>query len=67
MWSPPFLLKKAAVFISSPLSKLPSMSTGTLPRYWTTANAVPVFKKGDKTVPSNYQELIIYIYKGESI
>ena len=33
------------------------MSTGTLPRDWTTANVVPVFKKGDKKVPSNYRPI----------
>ena len=56
---PPFLLKEAAEFISSPLSKLfnQSMSTGTLPCDWTTPNVVPVFKKGDKKVPSNYRPI----------
>ena len=31
------------------------MSTGTLPRDWTTANIVPVFKKGDKK--TNYRPI----------
>ena len=60
MWSrpaPSIFTKKAAEFISCPLSKLfnQSISTGTLPRDWTTTNVVPVFKKGDKKVPSNYR------------
>jgi len=56
---PPFLVKKAVDFISVPLSKLynQSMSMGTLPRDWIAANVVPVFKKGDKLLPTNYRPI----------
>ena len=39
-----------------PLSRLfqLSLSSGALPRDWVTANVVPVHKKGDKHLPSNY-------------
>lgn len=32
-----------------------SMSTGTLPQDGVCANVVPVFKRNDRHVPSNYQ------------
>ena len=56
---PPLLLKKAASYICVPLSKLftQSMSTGKLPQDWTTANVVPVFKKGDPRLTSNYRPI----------
>ena len=31
------------------------MSTGTVPGDWLTANVTPVFKKNDRSDPSNYQ------------
>ena len=31
------------------------MSTGTLPRDWVSANVVPVFKRDDRHIPSNYR------------
>ena len=41
-----------------PLSYLrKSMETGTLPCDWVTANIVPVYKKGDKCVTSNYHPI----------
>jgi len=33
------------------------MHTGCLPYDWTTANIVPVFKKNDKHLPSNYRPI----------
>ena len=53
---PSQLLQVAADFISLPLSRLfqLSLSSGALPRDWVTANVVPVHKKGDKHLPSNY-------------
>ena len=56
---PAYLLKCCAEEISSPLSFLfqKSMSTGTLPRDWVCANIVPVFKRDDKHVPSNYRPI----------
>ena len=56
---PAYLLKHCAVEVSPPLSYLfsKSMSTGTLPRDWVTANVVPVFKRDDRCVPSNYRPI----------
>ena len=53
---PAQLLKVSAEFISSPLSRIfkLSLDSGTLPRDWITANIVPVHKKGDKHLPSNF-------------
>ena len=54
---PAQLLKVAAEFISLPLFHLfqLSLSSGTLPRDLVTANNVPVHKKGDEHLPSNYR------------
>ena len=56
---PAFLLRCCAEEISSPLSYLfnESMSTGTLPRDWVSANVVPVYKRNDRHVPSNYRPI----------
>jgi len=53
----PFLVKKSADFICDPLCKLfnQSMSMGTLPKDWTSANVVPVHKKGDRCIAGNYR------------
>jgi len=53
------LLKKGAELISSPLAKLfqSSLSSSKLPQDWMTANAVPVYKKGDTHLASNYQPI----------
>ena len=32
-----------------------SLDTGRVPADWTTAFITPIFKKGSRTVPSNYQ------------
>ena len=55
----PKLLKLSADFISDPLSRLfnQSMSSGTLPKDWTTANIVPVYKKGERCLVQNYQPI----------
>ena len=34
-----------------------SLSTGTLPKDWVTANIVLVYKKGDRNLPSNYRPI----------
>jgi len=53
------LLKVAAEYICPPLSCLSqlSLSTGTLPRDWVTANIMAVHKKSDKHLPSNYRPI----------
>ncbi|KAI0211985.1 hypothetical protein LSAT2_003137, partial [Lamellibrachia satsuma] len=32
-----------------------SLSTGVVPLHWLIANIYPIFKKGDRSTPSNYQ------------
>ena len=56
---PAFLLKYSADIISYPLTYLfnKSMSTGTLPKDWVSANVVPVYKRGNKQAPSNYRPI----------
>ena len=51
-----YLLLKGANFLALSLTKLfqLSLSTGILPRDWVTANIVPVHKKGDRYLSSNY-------------
>ena len=53
------LLKVGADFICSPLSRIfkLSLDSSSLPRDWITANIVPVHKKGDKHLPSNYRPI----------
>ena len=55
----PLLLKKSAEFICGSLCNLfnQSMSMGTLPEDWTSANVVPVFKKGDRRIVANYRPI----------
>ena len=54
-----YLLKIGVDFLAVPLNKLfqLSLSTGTLPRDWVTANIVPVYKKGDSQLSSNYHPI----------
>jgi len=56
---PAHLLQVGTDFLAAPLSKLfkLSFSTGTLPRDWVTANVVPVYKKGDSHLSSNYRPI----------
>ena len=55
----PKLLKLCTEFISEPLSQLfnQSMSSGTLPRDWTTANVIPIYKKGERCLVSNHRPI----------
>ena len=34
-----------------------SLNTGTLPEDWLTANITPVYKKGSRSIPSNYRPI----------
>ena len=56
---PAYLLKVGADFICSSLSRIfqLSLDSGSLPRDWITANIVPVYKKGDKHLSSNYRPI----------
>ncbi|CAH1273383.1 Hypp5110 [Branchiostoma lanceolatum] len=54
---PPRLLKTVAEQIAPILQTIfsQSISTGDVPEDWRTANIAPIFKKGDRTMPSNYR------------
>ena len=56
---PGHLLKERAPWIAEPLSMLFNLSLrlGSLPQDWTSANVVPVFKRGDKHLMSNYRPI----------
>ena len=56
---PAYFLQIGADFLAAPLSKLfqLSLSTGSLLRDWVTANIVPVYKKGDSHLSSNYHPI----------
>ena len=56
---PARLLKEGAESICTSLAYLFQMSldSGTLPSDWTSANVVPVFKRGDRHQPSNYRPI----------
>ena len=53
----PRVLKECKEIISEPLASVfrKSLDTGEVPLMWRQANVVPIFKKGDKTVASNYR------------
>ena len=54
-WHPHFF-KEAALELSKPLAVLfqKSLDTGIVPNDWKVADVAPVFKKGDRKLPSNY-------------
>ena len=54
---PARILKECASSVAPILQKIyqKSISTGTLPKAWLNANVSPVFKKGDRSLPSNYR------------
>ena len=51
------LLKEGAPWVVKPICDLmnASLQTGCLPRDWISANVFPVFKKGNKHIPTNYR------------
>jgi hypothetical protein len=53
----PFLLKNCAEAFAIPLTLVirASLTTSQLPVQFKSANVTPLFKKGDKTLPSNYR------------
>ena len=55
----PKLLELSAEFISGLLSQFfnQSMSSGTLPKDWTTANIIPIYKKGERCLVNNYKPI----------
>ena len=56
---PSWLLKECADEIAPILQIIftQSLNTHTLPQDWLTANITPVFKKGDRSKPSNYRPI----------
>ncbi len=55
----PWTLKQVADELSPALTKIfqLSLDTGVVPEDWLCANITPIFKKGDKTKPSNYRSV----------
>lgn len=54
---PARILKECSTAVAPILQKLfqKSLNSGTVPDDWRKANVSPVFKKGDRTLPSNYR------------
>ena len=59
LFQPFYLLMSSTEASASPLCYLfnKSMSAGILPRDWVCANVVPIFKRDNKHVPSNYRPI----------
>nr|XP_047141284.1 uncharacterized protein LOC124816226 [Hydra vulgaris] len=53
----PKVLKECSEFLSSSLAIIfvKSFITGSIPKLWSCANVVPLFKKGNKLDPTNYR------------
>ena len=54
---PSWLLKECADEITPILQIIFTLNTHTLPQDWLTPNITPVFKRGDRSKPSNYRPI----------
>jgi len=56
---PPIVLKEAAYIIAPLVTELfrISLQLGEVPLDWRLANITPIFKKVDRSIPSNYQPI----------
>ena len=63
----PTLLKQAASAIAQPLSKFYNLSlrTSSVPNQWKIANVIPVFKKGNSNIVSNYRPISLLSILGK--
>jgi hypothetical protein len=53
----PFILKQFSDVLANPLTYIfnKTLEEGTVPSQWKTASITPIFKKGSKKLPVNYQ------------
>jgi hypothetical protein len=58
---PTKIIKRFSIYLSIPLAEIcnTSLTTGTFPDNFKTANILPSFKKGDKKNPNNYRPISI--------
>ena len=62
------IIHSMANAISAPLAIIYTkcMEAGEVPADWKTANVAPIFKKGAKSVPGNYQPVSLTVYCARS-
>lgn len=63
----PKMLKEAAPSIARPLTRLfnLSLSTCVFPDIWKQANVIPLYKKGNKSIPNNYRPISLLSIVGK--
>ena len=65
----PRILKECREELSEPIANIfrKSLDTGVVPRLWRQANVVPIFKKGDKAISSNYRPISLTSVVGKML